>query len=175
MSEEANTFAEFGEEALRNSLQKLTDWADKLIETPGEEPLHKLRVASRRCRAAFSVFDGVFPEPALSNLSREVKGVTDALGAARDLDVMLGWISARMERSTKEQKLGLESYTLRKQSQRIQAQMGVTHSIERLRKSDIHARLDQMTGYVRPVPEVEESLPVQSEQAELVESDKALA
>ena len=88
---------------------------------------------------------------------------------------MLGWISARMERSTKEQKLGLESYTLRKQSQRIQAQMGVTHSIERLRKSDIHARLDQMTGYVRPVPEVEESLPVQSEQAELVESDKALA
>ena len=162
MSFQNETFAEFGGGAMRQSLEKLLEWAEKLAETPGEEPLHKLRVASRRCRAAFSVFDGVFPENELTKVSHEVTGVTDALGAARDLDVMLGWISKRMEISTDQQKVGLQSYSELKQSQRDGSQAHVSVAIEQLRKSEIQCKLDVLTGYDRPIPVLEpESAPTE--------------
>jgi CHAD domain-containing protein len=52
------------------------------------EELHEMRVASRRLRAALSLFAEVLP-PAASGLREELGRVAQALGAVRDLDVQL--------------------------------------------------------------------------------------
>jgi CHAD domain-containing protein len=58
----------------------------------GNDPdaVHDMRVASRRLRAALSVFEGAFDAPGYAKLQREIRLVTGALSRARDLDVMIG-------------------------------------------------------------------------------------
>ena len=52
------------------------------------EELHDMRVASRRLRAALSLFGDVF-SPAILNLREELAWIGGVLGAVRDLDVQL--------------------------------------------------------------------------------------
>jgi CHAD domain-containing protein len=51
------------------------------------EPVHDMRVATRRLRAALEVFAPCFPRKRHRKALRRVKGLADALGARRDLDV----------------------------------------------------------------------------------------
>jgi triphosphatase len=53
------------------------------------EYLHKMRVATRRLRAALRVFSDCFAKGPLGTLQRELKWLADLLGAVRDLDVQL--------------------------------------------------------------------------------------
>jgi CHAD domain-containing protein len=57
----------------------------------GEDPegVHDVRVAARRLRAAFRTFRGAFPAPRLAGPLRCVRATGRALGAVRDLDVLL--------------------------------------------------------------------------------------
>jgi CHAD domain-containing protein len=59
------------------------------------EDLHDMRVASRRLRAALSLFADFLP-PSAANLSDDLRWVGQTLGAVRDIDVQLeqldGWL-----------------------------------------------------------------------------------
>ncbi len=60
----------------------------------GEDPegVHDVRVAARRLRAAFRTFRTAFPERRLAGSLRWVRATGRALGAVRDLDVLLAGI-----------------------------------------------------------------------------------
>jgi CHAD domain-containing protein len=64
------------------------------------EALHDMRVASRRLRAALSLFADVLP-PSVANLIDDLRWIGHTLGAVRDLDVQLeqleGWLSGIAE------------------------------------------------------------------------------
>ena len=53
------------------------------------EDLHKMRVATRRMRAVWRVFDGAYKPRVQRRYVRELREVATALGMVRDLDVML--------------------------------------------------------------------------------------
>jgi CHAD domain-containing protein len=53
------------------------------------EELHQMRVATRRLRAAWRVFGDAFPPDDARRLKRPLRDVAAALGAVRDLDVLL--------------------------------------------------------------------------------------
>lgn len=53
------------------------------------EYLHQMRVALRRLRSAFSVFEPVIPETAVAPLTAELKWLATRLGPARDWDVFV--------------------------------------------------------------------------------------
>ncbi|HVP31614.1 MAG TPA: CHAD domain-containing protein [Myxococcota bacterium] len=57
----------------------------------GEDPegVHRMRVATRRMRAAMKLFEGALAARSLSVPRRHLERTADALGAVRDLDVML--------------------------------------------------------------------------------------
>ncbi|MHC4471790.1 MAG: CYTH and CHAD domain-containing protein, partial [Planctomycetota bacterium] len=57
----------------------------------GEDPefLHDMRVSTRRLRAAFRTFRGVFSPARLSRFNRDLKWIAAVLGDIRDLDVYL--------------------------------------------------------------------------------------
>ncbi|MDD1708144.1 MAG: CHAD domain-containing protein [Methanoregulaceae archaeon] len=54
--------------------------------------VHRMRVASRRLRAALPVFSSCFPEGKYRKWSRAVRLVTTSLGRARDLDVQVTFL-----------------------------------------------------------------------------------
>ena len=51
------------------------------------EPVHDMRVATRRLRAALEVFEPCFPRKRHRKALKRVKALADALGERRDLDV----------------------------------------------------------------------------------------
>jgi CHAD domain-containing protein len=57
----------------------------------GEDPedLHKMRVATRRMRAAWRVFDGAYRPKVQRRYVRELRAVARSLGEVRDVDVLL--------------------------------------------------------------------------------------
>ncbi len=70
-----------------------------LIQLQGNQPMvlngsdiegvHQMRIALRRLRSAIKVFSGVTSEQTWSNLSNELIWITNLLGDARDLDVLV--------------------------------------------------------------------------------------
>jgi CHAD domain-containing protein len=52
------------------------------------EPIHQLRVATRRLRGALRLFAPVLPARFVESARREVAWLADAIGAVRDLDVL---------------------------------------------------------------------------------------
>jgi CHAD domain-containing protein len=58
------------------------------------EPLHDMRVATRRLRAAMEIFRPCFPRKRFRAALREVKALADALGERRDPDVWIEEMAA---------------------------------------------------------------------------------
>ena len=56
------------------------------------EYIHRMRVASRRLRAALPLFAGCFPEKEYKRWENEIKQITRSLGRARDLDVQIAFL-----------------------------------------------------------------------------------
>src|SRR6202048_2824117 len=59
------------------------------LDTSDIEPLHAMRVATRRLRAALEVFAPCFPKRAFKQVLADVKTLADALGERRDRDVQI--------------------------------------------------------------------------------------
>jgi CHAD domain-containing protein len=53
------------------------------------EDIHDIRVASRRIRTCLTIFEEYFPPKKFKTWSKEIKGITNAYGAVRDLDVQI--------------------------------------------------------------------------------------
>lgn len=56
------------------------------------EHIHRMRVASRRLRAALPLFSSCFPEKEFRTWMREIKKITRTLGEARDTDVQIAFL-----------------------------------------------------------------------------------
>lgn len=58
-----------------------------VLDLDGVEPVHDMRVATRRLRAALEIFEPCFPHKPHRKALKRVKALADALGGRRDLDV----------------------------------------------------------------------------------------
>ncbi|MDV0441355.1 CHAD domain-containing protein [Methanorbis furvi] len=65
------------------------------------EYIHRMRVASRRLRAALPLFAGCFGEKEYRYWEKEVKQITRSLGRARDLDVQIAFLRSYLEKLPK--------------------------------------------------------------------------
>ena len=71
-------------------------WADLVPGATGPEPVHQMRVATRRLRSALTVFRRAAPCPALDALAGPMKACAARLGEARDWDVFLRGAAAEL-------------------------------------------------------------------------------
>ena len=62
---------------------------DMLLTGPNPEALHQARVALRRLRSAFSIFEALIIDDVSAQLDDELRWLANELGKARNLDVML--------------------------------------------------------------------------------------
>ncbi len=85
------------------------------------EELHDMRVATRRMRAAFEVFQDAFRSKALKPHLRGLRATGRALGHVRDLDVFMEKAYKYLENIPEEQRHGLDPLLEDWKSQRDQA------------------------------------------------------
>ena len=92
-----DTLATAGRKVLRLHLARMIAAEEGTRTGAVAEDLHKMRVATRRMRAAWRVFDGAYRPKIQKRYVDELRNVAAALGEVRDLDVQLAGLETYIE------------------------------------------------------------------------------
>jgi len=93
---------------LRFNFDRLHKWEAAVRSDSDIEALHDMRVATRRMRAAWRVFDDSFRAGRTRKIRRRLERVADRLGAARDLDVMIDGLEKYRSGLGEDDRAGLD-------------------------------------------------------------------
>jgi CHAD domain-containing protein len=83
-------------------LDAFTCEIDGVKEAQDIEYIHRMRVASRRLRAALPLFISCFPEKQYRKWMQEITRITRALGDARDADVQISFLQKSLKKIHKD-------------------------------------------------------------------------
>jgi CHAD domain-containing protein len=93
-----DSLAEAGRKVLRMHLARMLAFEAGTRSGEDIEDLHKMRVATRRMRAAWRVFDGAYRPRLQRRYVSELRAVAAALGEVRDIDVLLEHLDGHISR-----------------------------------------------------------------------------
>ena len=114
-------------------------WASVRAHEPGTrlgldlEYLHKMRVSTRRLRAALGAFDGCFTRAEQEYLQRNLRWLAALLGEVRDLDVQLLDLRAHRARLGSEPAQGWEELRSQLQAQHAMARRRMIQALDTTR------------------------------------------
>jgi len=91
----------YGLQKLPGLLDAFTREIAGVKEAQDIEYIHRMRVASRRLRAALPLFSSCFPEKQYSKWMHEITAITRALGDARDADVQIAFLEKTLKKMQK--------------------------------------------------------------------------
>ncbi|MFL5629410.1 MAG: CHAD domain-containing protein [Ktedonobacteraceae bacterium] len=106
--EQEETFAQTGQRLLEERVKKLLEWRTEVLKNEDIEAVHKMRVASRRLRAALDAFETCCKPGQFKKIYQRVKEMADLLGTARDTDVMLLGLQEKAGQVDSEERAGVE-------------------------------------------------------------------
>lgn len=140
------TFNEAAHTSLRQQLDEMMSHLEGTRLGDDIESLHDMRVASRRLRAALSVFAAAFPPKPFTATEREVARTTDALGAVRDGDVQIEFMQAAADAAPESEKVGLQAFTDHLQHERDRERVLLVKELNRLEKSSFRKDFGKLLG-----------------------------
>ena len=120
------------------------------------EFIHRMRVASRRLRSAFPLFQTCLPAKRSLVWLAQIKKVTRALGTARDADVQLEALTTFFaQQSDKSYRPGLLRLQLRLSQQRRRLQEPLTKAMRALQESQV---LEDMDQHLSPLADLQDAM-----------------
>lgn len=131
------SFREYGARVIAERLGKMLTHTRAVRRGGDVEALHDMRVASRRLRAALAIFEPAFVSPGFGRFERAVKEVTDALGEARDLDVMAGTLETLSATLPKTQRQGVQMLLDEQRDRRRDRQVEVVRALARMERLNL--------------------------------------
>lgn len=106
-AEPQEIFAQSAREELPKRARTFLNWRGAVLLNEDSEAVHKMRVASRRLRAAMDAYQPACQPKSFKQAYRTVKNAADLLGAARDTDVMLQHMERLLDVAPGEEQTGL--------------------------------------------------------------------
>jgi CHAD domain-containing protein len=121
----------FGTAYILEQVHQFEGEIDGALKAKDIEYVHRMRVASRRLRTALNLFRLYLPDDNAQIWHREFKGITKALGQARDLDVQIQLVKGLlMGHLARENKYGYRRLLYLLKQNRKKAQESVKSAIE---------------------------------------------
>jgi CHAD domain-containing protein len=113
------------------------------------EPVHDMRVATRRLRAAMEVFEPCFPRKRFRKALKRVKALADALGERRDRDVAIAFLEEVAEGVAADDRDALAEAIerLREEQRRANDELAPAVAPKRLKK--LRRRLEKLAKEAR--------------------------
>lgn len=145
-----NNYYLFGLEALLERLPALAKEFEGVRAAEDIEYVHRMRVASRRIRNALVLFDNDLPPKHSQAWRTEMRRVTRALGAARDTDVQIAWVTDFLDSTPNDiWRVGIDRLLLRLRQQRTEQQARIVKALDRLEaKHVVEDMAETMLGLV---------------------------
>lgn len=101
-------FIKVGQDAIVERAHKLLSWRDDVLKHDDIEAVHKMRVATRRLRAALDAYESICEPRQFKKVYRRVKKMADVLGNARDTDVMMEGLQTRRQQVASAEQPGID-------------------------------------------------------------------
>lgn len=108
MEKVEQSFSKAGYSAILTRTHKMLSWRDEVLKHEDSEAVHKMRVATRRLRAALDAYETLCEPKQFKKVYRRTKKLADVLGNARDTDVMIEGLRARREQVTRDEQTGVD-------------------------------------------------------------------
>lgn len=138
------SFHDYGAQTIRENLRKMLSLIPDVREAKDIEAIHDMRVASRRLRAAISVFEPAFPAREYRRFERNIKLVTRALGEARDLDVMIEALSSMESELPPREQAGIEGFLEELREKRQRLQTDVNETLDEMEARQLEQQFDRI-------------------------------
>jgi putative phosphoesterase len=150
---ENDSYCKYGAQTLLKLLPTLEAQIDGVEKGEDIEYLHKMRVTSRRIRAAMPLFKSCYPKKQFKKWLNKVKKVTRILGEARDLDVQIVFLQTYMKSylqlsSNTEVKLLHDNLACR----RVDSQVTVVNELDELRNSGVLEEIKTVSNQILNEP-----------------------
>jgi triphosphatase len=116
--DESVTYREAMRDLIGERFGRLWEAVPVAIEGDDPDGVHDVRVASRRLRAAMDVAGGCFPESWFAPLHKTAKAITASLGAVRDRDVLLEFLTAERASAPASDRPGIDRLLARVERER---------------------------------------------------------
>ena len=121
----------------------------RVRESFDPEAIHDLRVSSRRLRECLNVFAACFRKRQVSDLRKELKSLTNYLGAIRNSDEALLFFSLLAETAGQETLAALQKIIAALQTGRIREQKDLKQEVKRIDPAALLERIDQLCHNLR--------------------------
>jgi CHAD domain-containing protein len=124
--------------------------AGNVLDLGDVEPLHDMRVATRRLRAALEMFRPCFPRKRYRRAMKPLKALADALGERRDRDVAIAFFGEIAAAELAPADRGrLEILVARLLEEQRQANEALMPLLEEERMTELRERLDRLARMSR--------------------------
>lgn len=126
------------------------DHADGVLEISDIDPVHDMRVATRRLRAALEVFEPCFPHKRFRKTLKRVKTLADALGDRRDRDVAIAFLEAVEDGVASDDRAALAKTIEGLRSEQRAANEALAPVVAPKRLKRLRRRLDELVKAAAP-------------------------
>lgn len=121
--EDEQTFYQAGRKAVLERAHKLLFWREDILKDEDIEAVHKMRVATRRLRAALDAYESLCEPKHFKKVYRRIKKIADMLGNARDTDVMIQNLRQQADHVGSDEQAGIEWFIERLEAYRRRQQV----------------------------------------------------
>jgi exopolyphosphatase/pppGpp-phosphohydrolase len=135
-------FVEFGRDVLPKHAKTFLKWPDDVRKQEDIEAVHKMRVASRRLRAALDAFEPCVDPSTFKKINRYVKKLADRLGTVRDTDVMVAGLSSYLQDVVSEEQAGVHWLIDRLNSYHQQEKQVLDRELQSLDEDALRQQID---------------------------------
>ena len=145
----SDTYAASAAKVIAVRTDELFDHRDNVLDTSDIEPLHAMRVASRRLRAALEVFRPCFPQRPFKQVLGDVKTLADALGERRDRDVQIEALEQYAAERPASERAAVTSFVARLRDEQQAANRQLERTLEQMERNGLHQRLHRLVERAR--------------------------
>jgi len=134
----------YGASVLLKQTDAIQQEVDGVRQEQDIEYVHRMRVASRRLRTAFDLFNACLPRKKAPVWQKQIQQVTRALGAGRDTDVQIDLVKKLYENLPEARyKPGLSRLLLRLRQRRAKLQVKVLDALKALEAGQTLVEMEQ--------------------------------
>jgi CHAD domain-containing protein len=129
---------------------ELARQADGVLGLEDIGPVHDMRVATRRLRAALEMFRPCFPRKRYKAALKSVKLLGDALGERRDRDVAIEFFEGFLDQASGADRGRLEIVIGRLRAEQAEANAALADVVSEESLGEMRGRLDRVAKAARP-------------------------
>ncbi len=119
--------------------------ADNVLDMEDPERVHRMRVATRRLRAALEVFRPCFPRKRASAVLSEVKALAGALGERRDCDVLIELLDSLRADAGRSERKAIDVLIAELRDEQIAANTRLAEALGRVAQVGLERELLRLT------------------------------